>query len=492
VLSLLALAVLLLAPALPVAQAQPALQGELLRNGNFETTSGATGSGQDSWLPWWAEITKPSADSLDYASKPTWNAQDTNVGAAPELVHSGSRSQAVINNWDPWWGGVKQVVVAPAGARVRLTAWGRAWAAAGHWPEPSDANVNSRMRVGIEPNGSEDQFAGSVVWSGTINPHGTWQAVSVEATVGASGRVLAILSGDYRGDSRLWMGSFWDDASLVVVSAPSNTAAPGNTAPPAPTSGGGGGANPPPANLSTSTPNADGSIVYVVQANDTLWGIAARHGVSVDQIRQLNGLTSDFISVGQRLIIAYVDGTPTPTPEGGAPTAEPTTDPAAATATPPATAIAQVTATPEGSGTVCALLWQDANGNGVRDSSEGLLPGGTLTVVDIATGAPVQAYTTDGLSEPHCFTELPPGQYTISSAPPAGYNPTTVSSTPLQIEAASTWNLEFGAQPSASAPEPTPAGGGRVLRTALLGAAGIVFLLLAAGGAAFIFLRRPR
>ena len=41
---------------------------------------------------------------------------------------------------------------------------------------------------------------------------------------------------------------------------------------------------------------------YVVQAGDTLWKISNLHGVSIDQIKQLNGLNSDRLSIGQKLI----------------------------------------------------------------------------------------------------------------------------------------------------------------------------------------------
>ncbi len=43
--------------------------------------------------------------------------------------------------------------------------------------------------------------------------------------------------------------------------------------------------------------------VYVVQQGDTLYSIARTHGVSVDAIKQANGLTSDEIYIGQQLII---------------------------------------------------------------------------------------------------------------------------------------------------------------------------------------------
>jgi LysM repeat protein len=270
------------------------------------------------------------------------------------------------------------------------------------------------------------------------------------------------------------------------------SAGPVNTQPPAATSA-------PSVSDHTATPNADGQIIYVVQANDTLWGIAAIHGITVDELRALNGLTSDFISVGQNLIISQgAANAPTATPEAGAtaePTTEGTTDGATAAPTeaaPESTPITQVTATPAGTGLVCALIWDDANGNGVRDAAETLVLGGLLTVVDITTGQQVQAFTTDDQALPHCFEEVPAGQYTVSSAPPPGYNPTTPGAHTLGVEAGSTSMLEFGIQPSAEQAEATPAGSNRALRTALLGAGGLMFLLLAAGVAGFLFMRKPR
>jgi LysM repeat protein len=42
---------------------------------------------------------------------------------------------------------------------------------------------------------------------------------------------------------------------------------------------------------------------YIVRWGDTLFSIAQRFGVTVDAIKQANGLTSDFIIVGQELAI---------------------------------------------------------------------------------------------------------------------------------------------------------------------------------------------
>ena len=45
----------------------------------------------------------------------------------------------------------------------------------------------------------------------------------------------------------------------------------------------------------------DRTDVYVVQAGDTLFRIATTHGMTVDELKRLNGLESDIIEVGQSL-----------------------------------------------------------------------------------------------------------------------------------------------------------------------------------------------
>jgi LCP family protein required for cell wall assembly len=56
----------------------------------------------------------------------------------------------------------------------------------------------------------------------------------------------------------------------------------------------------------TATPVVTSTVapqVHVVQQGDTLFALAQRYGVRVEAIQQANGLTGDFINVGQRLII---------------------------------------------------------------------------------------------------------------------------------------------------------------------------------------------
>ncbi len=187
----------------------------LLINGGFDQRDGGSNAGTQGWTSWWAEIPKPGGNSFNYAYKPnSFNAECRSSGAAADFVFNGDCSQRVLNNWDPWWAGVYQQVAVTAGQRLRLSAYGRAWASSQAFPNPSDTNVQVRMQVGIEPNGVCNPFASTVVWSGSITPHNTWQSTSVTAQAGSAGRVCVFLSTDYRGDSRFNLASFWDSANL--------------------------------------------------------------------------------------------------------------------------------------------------------------------------------------------------------------------------------------------------------------------------------------
>ncbi|MBQ2639469.1 MAG: LysM peptidoglycan-binding domain-containing protein [Bacilli bacterium] len=50
-----------------------------------------------------------------------------------------------------------------------------------------------------------------------------------------------------------------------------------------------------------STSNLDNT--YIVQRGDTLWSIAKDNNISVDQLKEANGLTNNLISIGEELII---------------------------------------------------------------------------------------------------------------------------------------------------------------------------------------------
>ena len=53
---------------------------------------------------------------------------------------------------------------------------------------------------------------------------------------------------------------------------------------------------------STESPSESNNI-YIVKAGDSLWSIANRYGTTVSILKQLNGLTSDNLSIGQKLYL---------------------------------------------------------------------------------------------------------------------------------------------------------------------------------------------
>lgn len=55
--------------------------------------------------------------------------------------------------------------------------------------------------------------------------------------------------------------------------------------------------------LKINTPASSGQTNYTVKSGDTLYSIANKYGVSVDEIKNANGLTSNILSIGEVLVI---------------------------------------------------------------------------------------------------------------------------------------------------------------------------------------------
>ena len=62
------------------------------------------------------------------------------------------------------------------------------------------------------------------------------------------------------------------------------------------------------------TPIEDNPNIYTVKSGDSLYSIARNFNTAVDQIKSLNNLTSNNLSIGQRLLITSIESSsPTPT-----------------------------------------------------------------------------------------------------------------------------------------------------------------------------------
>ncbi len=73
----------------------------------------------------------------------------------------------------------------------------------------------------------------------------------------------------------------------------------------------------------------------------------------------------------------------------------------------------------QGTGSIGDTIWEDTNGDGIQDPSETGIAGVTVTLTD-ENGAVVGTAVTDAMGN-YDFENLPPGDYTVTVTPPAGY-----------------------------------------------------------------------
>lgn len=217
----------------------------------------------------------------------------------------------------------------------------------------------------------------------------------------------------------------------------------------------------------TPTPGADGRILYTVLAGDTQLGIAEKFAIDVNVLRQLNNWTAETPLIEGQVILLGTTG------QGATATVAPTSE-----------VVATVTEQVPGTGMICVLLFDDVNGDALRQETEFGIAGGEASVSERTglasrTGTTLAEVDADGAPVPVCFEELPLGEYTISVAAPQGYNPTTAQSATIQLNPGDATTLNFGAQAGGSSSGAlTPEEGGR---SPLMGLLGIVLLLSGAG-----------
>ena len=229
--------------------------------------------------------------------------------------------------------------------------------------------------------------------------------------------------------------------------------------------------------IPSPTPGPDGRIIYIVQPNDTLLRISLLFGVTVDELRGLNNLTGDNIVVGQKLLL----GLGGPSEATLLPGPSPTPTPLLPTPSPQA-----------GTGDLCILLFNDLNGDAIRQETEPSIPNGAISINNRLGSVSQTVDTVSGL-DPQCFTKLPEGEYNVSVAIPSGYNATTETNYTVSLKAGDQTYLDFGAQANSTTlvTAPVPTGSGR---DPLLGILGGLLLVagLGLGAYAFWWMKRAR
>lgn len=136
-------------------------------------------------------------------------------------------------------------------------------------------------------------------------------------------------------------------------------------------------------------------------------------------------------------------------------------------------------------GTVCVIVFEDHNGNGVQDPADGRLAGALITVSD--EGGMAAEYVTNGFDEPHCFRGLRPGHYFVSEVNPGGYRSTTFDDWGVSVVDVAEVHVVFGdyrpeeatptLRPTATPLPPPPTTLGSLLGS-LYKASGIIFISL--------------
>jgi LysM repeat protein len=389
----------------------------------------------DGWIPWW--ISQTENDEAWKNRMPEYKPADPPF---MNRIRSGQRAAQYFTFHGTHTAGLLQVVTVPANARVRFSIWGQAWSSASD-ETFSDFPTTVNMRIGIEPTGSTNPYSPNMVWSDYKQPYDAYQQFVVEAQAqGTSVTVFTISAPD---EARKHNDIYWDDAELVVIGAGSaptaaaTTAAGSTPVAGATTAASSVAAVAPASQLGpTSTPDADGNIYYTVGEGDSFWSIAARHGLSLQEIYDLNNAgEGDFISVGDRLVVGQA-APPTPEPEEEAETeagASPT-----ATATPPL----PTATSPPPKGEICLKAFVDENRNGLHDPDEPLKASVAFT---IASDDEVHSnYVTTGTAEPYCITGLDAGSYQITRSTAPGEVLTTNGDWNVSLAAGTAQHFEFG------------------------------------------------
>ncbi len=479
------------------AHGAPAQQGNLLQNPSFENGTYLVNNDPDwhyvpvNWTPWY----NTGSGGCNGNPPSNWSKPHYEVESDPHHVVDGTYSGRYWVSYNVMQAGLYQTVSATAGSTYQFSIQAFGWSSKSGQPlTTSDAQMD--FKVGIDPNGGTNANDAAVVWSSIVTSADKFVPLSVTAVANGGAVTVFTYARAYWCLTR--NDSFWDAASLVqTASGPAPAAGPVVQ----PTQS---WIGVPAGSIITATPQPDGSIVHTVHSGETCTGIAVTYGVSIDDILKLNNLSScKILSVGQKLIIKPA-GSAAPAATAAATDATSGTQAATDSATSAATDVPtdQVAANPNS--VICVMVYEDKNQNGLPEPTDPKVPGVTVTVNSGAS--PVANYTTDGVSEPHCFDKLPPGSYTVNWSA-SGFQPVGDQNWSVTTTAGQTVSHQFGVVTSGTSPnsgQGTSSGGGLipgtegdggwpVWATALLGAVGVILLLGGMGVAGyFLLLRRTK
>jgi LysM repeat protein len=402
------------------------------------------------WGVWF--IPRRETDQPGINFQPNYTQIDT-----ANRVKSG-KAQRIYTENATHTGGIFRIVNdVKVGAKLRFSVWGQAWSTNDESPISARPSTDIRLKIGIDPMGGNDGQAsplnGQVVWSEEKDAKDAYTQFSVE-TVAKSQTVFVYLYATMKDPVR-HNEIFWDDAVLEYTApapeptisvtvqtgdfvtgtamAASELVTPTESAPAA-----------------TPLPQASSAVTYTVVSGDTLFGIALKFDKSVEELRRLNAMKDDVLSIGQVLVITAA--------------VQPEVVVQEATAAPTSASVITVTATPS-TGALCVQAYFDNNGNGKRDQSEDLIPNILFSVS--TKGQTINSYTTDGVNEPFCIGNLAVAAYTVAATIMPAYVPTTPLNDTINVPGGAAAQFSIGLRRVSDGNAvvggtitPTPQGGG--------------------------------
>ncbi|HRA53914.1 MAG TPA: LysM peptidoglycan-binding domain-containing protein [Thermoflexales bacterium] len=403
------------------AQAEKA---EILFREDFESpfvTDPFCGTGRcqvpSGWEIWWVPRRETDPEGVNFQPQ----ADRTSVQGR---VKSGSGAQRIFVERATFTGGIRRVIKSvKVGTRLRFSALAQVWSTNDEQAFSARPSSDIKVRLGIEQLAGDvstaSAFNPGVVWSSEADARDKYTPLSVE--IEAKTTTIVLYTYATMKDPVRHNEVFYDEV-LLEATAPAateparsgpqigvatgasitQTAALTPTVAIAPTL-----VAPTPAPAPTAVKNASGK-TYMVQSGDTVGGIAARFGISMDDLRRMNGLTTDFLSIDQELLLEAPPTPPTPTPRPPG----------------PGTAVAAAPAAPQ-FGLLCVEAYYDNNGDGRRqaESGEDLVPNVFFSISSV--GALVATRMTDGVNEPFCVQNMVAGNYTVGATTLQTYNATT-------------------------------------------------------------------
>ncbi len=407
------------------------------------------------WKPWWVKERPTDVN-------PEFKPAQRNVGGS--RVRTGDRAAQYFSFWSTHKAGLRQTVTVPANSVVQFTIWGHTWMSESDTSLTSDGGTPN-MRIGIDPTGGSNAYSQQIVWSEYKQAFDSYQPFSVQAQAqGDKVTVFTFAAPSTNPNSPDYgfkhTDIYWDDAALVVVGA--------GAAPPPPPADSGGGAttnpNPPPVAAApatqfggnpTATPDAEGIIYAEVRSGDSIWAVAARAGITLDEILEMNDMSRDaFVHTGDLLVVGYGDP---PGEEIAEEEVSPEATESEANLDETGDEKIQATSTPEVADSlqastegeddmvgvaICLTAYDDVNQSGVFDSGEELRPDVAFTIFD--GQQVVSNYVTDGSSEPFCLEGLVAGSYQITRSILANEALTTPGDRAVSLTEGSSLELEFG------------------------------------------------